>query len=54
MNTWINFLYDNCKLLVTWSKREQIVCNLPKLFTGHPDTRIVVVVPNFTLKNPHH
>ena len=42
MNTWINFLHDNCKSLVTWPTWEQIVCNLPKLFTGHPDVRIVV------------
>ena len=54
MNTWINFLYDNCKSLVTWPTREQIVCNLPKLFTGHPDTRIVVDCTEFYIKNPHH
>lgn len=50
MNTWINFLYDNCKSLVTWPKREQIVCNLPKLFTGH--TRIVVDCTEFYIEKP--
>jgi len=52
MNTWINFLYDNCKSLVTWPTREQIVCNLPKLFTGHPDTRIVVDCTEFYIEKP--
>ena len=51
MNTWINFLYDNCKSLVTWPTREQIVYNLPKLFTGQPDTRIVVDCTEFV--TPH-
>ncbi|XP_071127340.1 uncharacterized protein [Mytilus edulis] len=52
MNTWINFLFDNCKSLVTWPTREQIVCNLPKLFTGHPDTRIVVDCTEFYIEKP--
>ena len=52
MNTWINFLYDNCKSLVTWPTREQIVCNLPNLFTGHPDTRIVVDCTEFYIEKP--
>ncbi|XP_063418869.1 uncharacterized protein LOC134701663 [Mytilus trossulus] len=52
MNTWINFLYDHCLTLIAWPTREQIMRNLPKLFTGHPDTRIVVDCTEFYIDKP--
>ncbi|XP_062584812.1 uncharacterized protein LOC134281470 [Saccostrea cucullata] len=52
MNTWINFLYDHCKSLIKWVSREQILCNLPKLFSMHADTRIVLDCTEFFIEKP--
>ena len=38
MNTWIHFIYDHCRSLITWPTQEQIVCNIPRLFGTHAST----------------
>lgn len=42
LNTWINFMYDHMKGLISWTTREQILANLPTSFVEMPDVRIVI------------
>lgn len=42
LNTWINFMYDHIKGLITWPTREQILANFRKSFVEMPDVRIVI------------
>lgn len=49
LNTWINFMYDHMKGLISWTTREQILANLPTSFVEMPDVRIVIDATEFFL-----
>jgi len=52
MNTWINFMYDHMKSLITWPTKQQILANMPNAFYALPESRIVIDATEFFCEKP--
>lgn len=50
--TWINFLYLELNVLISWPTREQITTNLPKCFKHFPKTRSIIDCTELFIQKP--
>jgi hypothetical protein len=51
-STWINFLYQELRFLISWPSREQIIKSLPKQFKHFPKTRSIIDCTEFFIQKP--
>ena len=52
LNTWLNFMFDNCQHLVAWPSPEQIRFNIPRAFQDFPNCQIVLDCTEFFCERP--
>ncbi len=52
INTWINFMYDNCQGMVFHPSPEQLKFNIPRAFVDYPTCQMILDCTEFFIEVP--